>query len=86
MAEAGLPTYIFESWVMLIGPARLPQPVVKRLNAALLETLKSKEVREALAVQGSDIVGSTPEEAVRAIERDLVKCAKLVKQSGAKMD
>ncbi len=86
MAESGLPTYIFESWVMLIGPARLPQPVVKRLNAAMLETLKSKEVREALAVQGSDIVGSTPEEALRAIERDLVKCAKLVKQSGAKMD
>jgi tripartite-type tricarboxylate transporter receptor subunit TctC len=86
MAEGGLPTYIFESWVMLIGPARLPQPVVKRLNAAMLETLKSKEVREALAVQGSDIVGSTPEDAMRAIERDLVKCAKLVKQSGAKMD
>jgi tripartite-type tricarboxylate transporter receptor subunit TctC len=86
MAEAGLPTYIFESWVILIGPARLPQPVVKRLNAAMIETLKSKEVREALAVQGSDIVGSTPEEALQAIERDLIKNAKLVKQSGAKMD
>lgn len=86
LAEGGLPNYNFDSWAILIGPARLPQPVVKRLNAAVLETLKAKEVREALAVQGSDIVGSTPEEALRAIERDLVKCAKLVKQSGAKMD
>ncbi len=86
LAEGGLPNYNFDSWAILIGPPRLPQAVVKRLNAAVLETLKSKEVREALAVQGSDIVGSTPEEALRAIERDLVKCSKLVKQSGAKMD
>jgi tripartite-type tricarboxylate transporter receptor subunit TctC len=83
LAESGLPNYSYDAWVALIGPANLPQPIIKRLNAAVLETLKLKEVREAFAVH-SEIVGSTPEDAARIFEADLIKNAKLIKQSGAK--
>jgi tripartite-type tricarboxylate transporter receptor subunit TctC len=85
LAESGLPNYSYDAWVALIGPANLPEPIIKRLNAAVVETLKVKEIREAFT-KHSEIVGSTPEEAKRILEADLVKNAKLVKQSGVKID
>jgi tripartite-type tricarboxylate transporter receptor subunit TctC len=85
LAESGLPNYSYDAWVALIGPGNLPQPIIKRLNTAVLETLKVKEIRQALLVH-SEIVGSTPEEAKRILEADLIKNAKLVKQAGVKVD
>jgi tripartite-type tricarboxylate transporter receptor subunit TctC len=86
LAEAGLPNYSYEGWVALVGPPNLPQPIVKKVNAALLEVLKLKEVRDGFATQGTQIVGSTPEEAARIFKADLEKNARAVKQSGAKQD
>jgi tripartite-type tricarboxylate transporter receptor subunit TctC len=86
LVEAGLPNYSFTTWIAFIAPANLPQPVVKRLNGAALETLKLKEVREGFSAQGLEIVGNTPEEAKRIFETDLAKKAQIVKQSGAKLD
>jgi tripartite-type tricarboxylate transporter receptor subunit TctC len=70
----------------VIGPANLPPAIVKKLNSAVLEVLKLKEVQDAHVAQGSETLGTTPEEAARIFETDLAKNAKLVKQSGAKMD
>jgi tripartite-type tricarboxylate transporter receptor subunit TctC len=86
IAEAGVPGYSYDAWNALIGPANLPPAVIQRLNAALLDVLKLKEVQEALVAQGTTVVGSTPEEAARRFKADLDKNAKLVKQSGATFD
>ena len=84
--ESGLTKYDYTSWIAMTAPGNLPQDIVKRLNAAALETLKMKEVREGFAAQGMEIVGSTPEEAKRMFETDLVKKGEIVKKSGAKVD
>jgi len=86
IAEAGIPNYSYIGWITIIGPANLPQPIVKKLNSAVLEVLKLKEVKDAFAAQSSEVVGTTPEEAARIFETDLAKNAKLVKQSGAKLE
>jgi tripartite-type tricarboxylate transporter receptor subunit TctC len=86
IAESGYPKYSYEGWSALIGPANLPQPVVKKLNSALLEVLKIKEVQESITAQGSIVVGSTPEEAAQTFKIDLEKAGRAVKQSGAKFD
>ena len=85
LAESGLPNYNYDAWVALIGPANLSEPIIKRLNAAVVETLKVKEIREAF-IKHSEIVGSTPEEAKRIFEADLIKNANLVKQAGVKVE
>jgi len=82
LAESGLPNYNYDAWWALIGPANLPPDVIKRLNAAVKETIGSKEIQEKFAPQGCQLVGSTPEEAARIFKEDLAKNAKLVKQSG----
>lgn len=86
IAESGLPNYSYVGWITVIGPGNLPQAIVKKLNGAVLEVLKLKEVRDAFAAQSSEVMGTTPEEAARIFETDLAKNAKLVKQSGAKLE
>jgi tripartite-type tricarboxylate transporter receptor subunit TctC len=86
IAESGLPNYNYIGWITVIGPANLPPAIVKKLNGAVLEVLKLKEIRDALAAQSTEVLGTTPEEALRIFEADLAKNGKLVKQSGAKLE
>jgi tripartite-type tricarboxylate transporter receptor subunit TctC len=82
----GVPNYDNEGWVGLWGPSNLPPAVTKKINAALLEVLKLKGVRDAITTQGTEIWGSTPEEAARFLKADLDKYAKVVKEAGLKFD
>ena len=86
LAESGLPNFNYVGWITVIGPANLPQVIVKKLNGAVLEVLKLKEVQDAHAAQGSETLGTSPEEASKIFGVDLAKNAKLVKQSGAKIE
>jgi tripartite-type tricarboxylate transporter receptor subunit TctC len=70
----------------VIGPAGLPGPLVARLHEALVKILNQPEVRERIVADGSEPVGNTPDEFRRFMRADLDKWAKLVKESGAKLD
>lgn len=62
IAESGLPGYSVEPWFGVYGPAKLPEPIVKTLNGALVEALARPEIREKLAAAGFDARGSTAAE------------------------
>lgn len=81
-----LPGYEVVGWYGVIGPAGLPQPVVARLHAELVRILKEPKVRERIVADGAEPVGSTPEEFRQFMLADLAKWARLVKESGAKLD
>ncbi len=52
IAEQGFPGFSAESWVAILGPARLPEAAVGRFNAALGEVLALPDTRERLAGLG----------------------------------
>jgi len=81
-----LPGFEFVGWYGVIGPAGLPAPIVARLHDELVKVLKRPDVRERIVADGSEPVGSSPEEFRQFMLADLAKCAKLVKESGAKLD
>src|SRR6266851_4452130 len=81
-----LPGFEVVGWYGVIGPANLPKPVVMRLHDELVAILNQPEVRERIVADGSEPVGSTPEDFRQFMLADLAKWAKLVKQSGAKLD
>src|SRR5712664_3097026 len=85
VAEA-LPGFEFVGWYGVIGPAGLPAPIVTRLHDEFLRVLNRPDVRERIVADGSEPVGSSPEEFRQFMLADLAKCAKLVKESGAKLD
>jgi tripartite-type tricarboxylate transporter receptor subunit TctC len=85
VAEA-LPGFEVVGWYGVIGPANLPNPILARLHEEFVKVLSQPEVRERIVADGSEPIGSTPEEFRQFMLADLAKWAKLVKQSGAKLD
>jgi tripartite-type tricarboxylate transporter receptor subunit TctC len=80
-AEAGLPGFQLEAWWGLLGPARLPAPVVKRLNEELNAVLTLPDVRDALAREGATPHPGTPEEFGKLIRSELTRWTELVKNA-----
>jgi len=85
VAEA-LPGFEVVGWYGVIGPAKLPKPIVARLHQEFIRILNEPDVRERIVADGSEPVGSSPEEFREFMLADLVKWAKVVKESGAKLD
>ena len=81
-----LPGFEVVGWYGVIGPANMPQPLVKRLHEELVKALNLPDVRARIEGDGSQPVGSSPEEFRRFMHADLDKWAKLVKESGAKLN
>lgn len=89
MTEAGVKGFNdvgSDLWMGIVGPAGIPKPIVNKLNEALIQALRSVEVRERIAAQGFELWTSTPEEYARVIKADRERWGKLVKSSGAKID
>ena len=86
VAEGGLPGFDTNQWYALLGPAKLPGAIVRRLHDETLCALNIAEVRARLDQQGFEIEGSTPEACRDYIRGELAKWAKLVATAGIKAD
>ena len=85
MAEA-LPGFEVVGWYGILGPANLPRPIVARLHGELVKILNMPDVHERIVADGSEPAGTSPEEFTKFLQADLAKWAKVVKESGAKLD
>ena len=70
------------SGVWVYGPAGMPQPVVQRLNGAVVKALNTPEVRDRLENLGELVVGNTPEAFAAQINAAVEFDARLVKAAG----
>ena len=86
VAESGFAGFDAPAWWAVLAPAKTPPEIIKRMNEEISAALKKPEVRDKLAAQGIDIVGSTPDAARVFIERQLDTWAKVVKDNGIKAD
>jgi tripartite-type tricarboxylate transporter receptor subunit TctC len=85
VAEA-LPGFELVGWYGIAGPAKLPGPILTRLNAEIVKIINSPELRDRIVADGAEPVGSSPEDFRQFMLADLEKAAKLVKASGAKLE
>ena len=85
-AESALPGFHLEVWWGIVGPARLPAPVLKRLNEELNAVLALPEVRDVLAREGAEPRPSTPEQFGKLIGSDLARWSKLIKDAHIKVE
>jgi tripartite-type tricarboxylate transporter receptor subunit TctC len=83
VAEQGVPKFEARSWTALLAPAGTSQPVVERLNAQVRAALAERTVRAKLEeATGGEAHASTPEEMRAAIEADVQRWTRLVKDAG----
>jgi tripartite-type tricarboxylate transporter receptor subunit TctC len=86
IAEAGLAGFETGSWQGILAPAGTPREIVAMLNAEITRILRTPDMKERLAAQGTEVRAETPESLAQFIRTEVLRWAKVVKQSGAKFE
>ena len=79
VAEAGVPGYEAMQWYGMAAPAGTPAPIISRLHAEAVKALRSDDMKEKLALDGAQPVGSSPSEFAVLIESELEKWARVAR-------
>lgn len=84
--ESGVPGYEAYVWMGLLAPKGTPQAIIDRLHREVQHALATPEVKTYMDNAGIEIVGSTPAEFGRFFRQEKDLWAKVVKETGAKVD
>jgi len=83
-AESGVPDFVTGSWQGILAPGKTPPEIVARLQAETHRILFTPDIKEKLAGQGADPMGTTPAETAEFMRRERERMAKLIKDSAGK--
>lgn len=89
MEEAGVPGYSAagsDLWFGIMAPAGLPKPVADKLQSELVKVLRSPEMRQTIRGQFFEPYTSSSDEFLKVIRADGAKWARIVKESGARVE
>jgi tripartite-type tricarboxylate transporter receptor subunit TctC len=86
VAEAGVPGFDSVGWFGVFSPGGTPAVINRRLSQAIATYVKQPAVQDQLNKLGVEPTASTPEAFRTVLRRDLDRWAKVVKDSGAKVD
>jgi tripartite-type tricarboxylate transporter receptor subunit TctC len=84
--EQGFPDFRVSVWWGVMGPANTPKEIVARLNQEIVAALASAEMKERLEALTAQPIGGTPEQFAAFFADELVRWARVVQASGAKVD
>ena len=86
VSESGLPGYNVSSWYGMYSAAGTPRTIVTKLNAEIAAALKAPDVTERLSSLGAQPAPTSPEEFGRITRDEIKRWAKVVQESGARVD
>jgi tripartite-type tricarboxylate transporter receptor subunit TctC len=84
MAESGFPNFEATTWYGLVGPAKLPLALAKRMNEDVNKALAMPDVMEKLEVSGAEDGGGSVEKFAQFMVAEQIKWAKVIKDAGVK--
>ena len=88
MIEAGMPGFEANGWNGLVAPAGTPKALIAKLSAEVTRVMKDPVVLQKITETGWEPVtlGATPEQFAKFISTDIARYAKVIKDTGAKVD
>ena len=93
-AATDIPTFVEQgyadidivSWYGVLAPARTPVDIVARLGKEANAASARADVKAKLLQQGIEVVGTTPEQFTQFIQSEVARYAKIIRESGAKLE
>jgi tripartite-type tricarboxylate transporter receptor subunit TctC len=86
IAESGLPGFESGASYGIVVPAMTPTTVVRKMNEEIARLLATPEVRSRLEAQGLHIEAGTPKDFGQFMKAEIVQWARIVKESGARVE
>ena len=86
VAESGLKDYESSQWYGVWAPAGTPSDVLALLNSHIVKIMQAQDMKSRLTEDGLLSVGSTRERFAAHVKTEIAKWAKVIKQSGARVD
>jgi len=84
--EAGIPGVEMASWLVLLAPSGVPQPIVERINAATNAALKEPELRERILKLGAVPEGGSPQDVAAFLRDETAKWKRVIETANIKID
>lgn len=85
LREAGIDVEA-DAWNGLIAPAKTPEAIINRLQREVADVLKLPEIREKLAAQLMEPVGSTPAEFKAKIQGEIGRWQPVIKAANIRIN
>ena len=85
-AESGYDGFDGLTWYGIVGPAKLPEPIVRKLNAEINAMLATPELRDKLSSEALDPMPMTPEQFGRFIETEIAHWTRVARANGIELE
>lgn len=82
LVEQGYPSVVTDASVILFAPAKTPQPILERLNEAMIKVVGIPSIREKLQTLGHEPTTMTLPELDNFIRTELVKWRDMIASAG----
>ena len=86
VAESGVDGYDFNIWHGLFAPPKTPAVLVHAFNKEVVRILNLHEFKERVALEGCEVVASTPEQFAAVIKTEVERYKKIVAQAGIPLE
>lgn len=85
-AEAGVPNYVVSTWYAIWAPAGTPPEAVDRMTAEITKALNAPKIKETWESNGSSVPTLTGADFGKFVDSEVTRWAKVVSDSGVKLD
>lgn len=82
MIEAGVPGFVVTQWHGVLAPAGTPRAIIDRLQRDIVKALQQPDVLAKLTADGTEAVGSSPQQFAAHMKSERAKWVKVIKQLG----
>ncbi len=86
MMEQGIKDYELYVWMGILAPKGTPAPIIERLQREFVTALRAPAVKTFMDTAAIEAVGSTPAEFGKFFREEKVRWAKVIKETGARID
>ncbi len=78
--------YEIVNWFGMFAPAKTPEPIIKKLNAAVAQALENPDLRKKLELQGMEPSPNTPGQFGEFVKAESKKFARIISDANVKLD